>query len=285
MINALGGIYAFLFGAVIGSFLNVCVARWPAGLSVVRPRSRCPKCGRSIRALENIPILSWIALRARCRGCREKISVQYPLVELATGLLWLWSFVHYGADFSALRVAIFGTLLLGIALTDAQHFLIPDGFTVSGLGWVLLTVFIGAFLREQGPFASPWDAIVGLCAGAGAIAVIGWLGEVALNRPAMGFGDSTLMAVVGAAVGPARALLTLFIAAVIAPVVLIGFIYPLTSSRAAVRAGQLDLPLAARFVWRGRELPFGVFLAPSAFVALVYGDRIIDWYFKISGLK
>jgi leader peptidase (prepilin peptidase)/N-methyltransferase len=285
VIDALGGIYSFLIGTIVGSFLNVCVARWPAGLSVVRPRSRCPKCGRSIRALENIPILSWIALRARCRGCGKKISAQYPLVEAATGLLWLWSFLHYGADFSALRVAVFGTLLFGIALTDAQHFLIPDGFTVSGLIWVLLTVFVGAFLQEQGPFASPWDAIVGLCAGAGAIAVIGWLGEVALNRPAMGFGDSTLMAVVGAAIGPPRALLTLFIGAVIAPVVLIGFIYPLTKPRGAGQGGQLNLPLTAKFAWRGRELPFGVFLAPSAFVALVYGDRMIDWYLQVAGLK
>ena len=284
MIEALGGIYAFLVGTIVGSFLNVCVARWPAGLSVIRPRSRCPKCGRSIRALENIPILSWIALRARCRGCGEKISAQYPLVEAATGLLWLWSFHHYGADFSALRVAVFGTLLLGIALTDAQHFLIPDGFTVSGLIWLLLSVFIGAFLQEQGPFASPWDAIVGLCTGAGAIAVIGWLGEVALNRPAMGFGDSTLMAVVGAAVGPPRALLTLFIGAVIAPVVLIGFIYPLRGGRSADRGGQLDLPLTERFAWRGRELPFGVFLAPAAMIALLWGLPMIAAYSLSAGL-
>lgn len=285
MIQALGRVYAFLFGAVIGSFLNVCVSRWPAGLSVVRPRSRCPHCGRGIRAIENVPILSWIALRARCRGCGGKISIQYPLVELATGILWLWAFTHYGADFSALRVAIFGTLLLGIALTDAQHFLIPDEFTVSGLIWVLISVFIGAFLREQGPFATPWEAIIGLCAGAGAIAVVGWLGEVALGRPAMGFGDSTLMAVVGAAVGPERALLTMFVAATLAPVVLLGFVYPFLGKKREEDDGQLPLDLKTRASWKRRELPFGVFLAPSAFVTLVYGDRIIDWYLRISGLK
>jgi len=282
--DAFGSFYAFLLGSVAGSFLNVCVSRWPAGLSIVAPRSRCPKCGRGIRAIENVPILSWIALRARCRGCGEKISAQYPLVELATALLWLWASLHYGFGFSALRVAIFGTLLLGIALTDAEHFLIPDGFTVSGVIWVLVSVFIGAFLHDQGPFAGPWEAIIGLCAGAGAIAVVGWLGEVALKRPAMGFGDTTMMAVVGAAVGPERALLTLFIASVIAPVVLIGFVYPLTRG-AGDDEGQMSLPLAADSSWRGRELPFGVFLAPSAFVALVYGERIIGWYLRVSGLS
>src|SRR5438105_12596427 len=174
MILALGRLYAFLFGAVIGSFLNVCVSRWPAGLSIVRPRSRCPHCGRPIRAIENVPILSWIALRARCRGCHGKISIQYPLVELATGIIWLWAFMHYGLHFSALRVAIMITLLLGIALTDAQHFLIPDGFTVSGLVWVLGSAFVAAYLGEQAPFAGPWDAVIGMCAGAGAIAVGGW---------------------------------------------------------------------------------------------------------------
>jgi leader peptidase (prepilin peptidase) / N-methyltransferase len=280
----LGGVYAFLLGAISGSFLNVCVSRWPAGLSVVAPRSRCPKCGHAISAIENIPIVSWIALRAKCRGCGAKISAQYPLVELATALLWLWAYLHFGGNFTALRVAIFGTLMLGIALTDAEHFLIPDGFTVSGLIWVLLTVFAGAFIGQQGPFTGPWDSVIGLCAGAGVIAVVGWLGEVALNRPAMGFGDSTMMAVVGAAVGPGRSLLTLFLASAVAPIVLLAFVYPLTS-RAGNDGGQIDLALADRPGWKRRELPFGVFLAPSAFVALVYGDAIIGWYLRVSGLR
>ena len=283
MTGILGGIYAFLIGAVIGSFLNVCVSRWPAGLSVVSPRSRCPKCGHSIKAMENIPIVSWILLRAKCRGCGEKISIQYPLVELATGLLWLWAYLHFGGNFTALRVAAFGTFMLGIALTDAEHFLIPDGFTVSGLIWVLISVFIGAFLREQGPFASPWNAIIGMCVGAGAIAIVGWLGEVALNRPAMGFGDTTMMAVVGGALGAERALLTLFVASAIAPIVLLGVVYPLTKKRED--GGQIDLNLADGAGWKRKELPFGVFLAPSAFVCLVYGQAMIDWYLRASGIK
>jgi leader peptidase (prepilin peptidase)/N-methyltransferase len=192
--------------------------------------------------------------------------------------------MHYGPNFSALRVALFATLLLGIALTDAQHFLIPDQFTVSGFIWVLVSVFIGALLREQGPFAGPWEAIIGLCAGAGAIAVVGWLGEVALDRPAMGFGDITLMAVIGGAVGPNRALLTLFLGATIAPIVLLGFVYPLGKRRRDQDA-QLGLDLKTPATWRGTELPFGVFLAPAGMVALVYGDRMIGWYLRVSGLQ
>lgn len=283
MIGILGGVYAFVFGAVIGSFLNVCVSRWPAGLSVVSPRSRCPKCGHEITAMENIPIISWIALRAKCRGCGARISAQYPLVELANALLWVWVYLHFGGNFNAVRVALFGTLLLGISLTDAQHFVIPDGFTVSGLIWVMISVFIGAFLRDQGPFATPWQAILGMCVGAGAIAVVGWLGEVALNRPAMGFGDSTMMAMAGAALGPERALLTLFLASVIAPIILLGVVYPLSGKREA--NGQIDMEIAEGVQWKRKELPFGVFLAPAAFVALVYGQTIIDWYLRVSGLK
>jgi leader peptidase (prepilin peptidase) / N-methyltransferase len=279
----IGGIYAFALGAVIGSFLNVCVSRWPAGLSVVSPRSRCPKCGHAITAMENIPILSWIFLRGRCKGCGEKISIQYPIVELTNALLWLWVYLHFGGNFSALRVAIFGTLMLGIALTDAEHFLIPDGFTVSGLIWVLISVFIGAYLKDQGPFAGPWDAIIGMCVGAGAIAIVGWLGEVALKREAMGFGDSTMMAVVGGALGAERALLTLFVASAIAPILLLGIVYPLTRKRET--GGQIDLNLAEASSWKRKELPFGVFLAPSAFVCLVYGGRMIDWYLSVSGLR
>lgn len=283
MTGIIGGIYAFILGAVIGSFLNVCVSRWPAGLSVISPRSRCPKCGHAITAMENIPIVSWLVLRGRCKACGEKISIQYPLVELATGLLWLWAYLHFGGNFAALRVAVFGTIMLGIALTDAEHFLIPDGFTVSGLIWVLISVFIGAYLRDQGPFAGPWNAIIGMCVGAGAIAIVGWLGEVALNREAMGFGDSTMMAVVGGALGAERALLTLFVASAIAPILLLGIVYPMTRKRGD--GGQIDLNLADNPSWKRKELPFGVFLAPSAFVCLVYGERMIGWYLRVSGLQ
>ncbi|MDQ3083147.1 MAG: prepilin peptidase [Gemmatimonadota bacterium] len=285
MIETLQASYAFIVGACIGSFLNVCIGRWPDGLSVVAPRSRCPKCGHRITAKENIPILSWFLLRGRCSGCGERISMQYPIVELIVALGWLAAYLSFGMSFMAVRVAVFGTVLLGIALTDAKHFLIPDGFTVFGVIWVLITVFVGVYLGEYYPFARPWDAILGMFVGAGAISVTGWLGEVMLKRPAMGFGDVTLMAVVGAALGPQRALLTIFVAALIAPIVLLGIVYPLTSRGTTDEAGQLGLPLESSASWKRRELPFGVFLAPAALVTLLYGDRMIESYLRFSGLR
>jgi prepilin signal peptidase PulO-like enzyme (type II secretory pathway) len=179
---------------------------------------------------------------------------------------------------------VFATVLLGIAITDAKHFLIPDGFTVFGLFFVLLTSLVALYLGQAEPFARPWDATLGMCVGAGAISIVGWLGEVWLKRPAMGFGDVTLMAVVGAAVGPTRSLLTIFIAAVLAPVVLLAIVYPLSARGLADDKGQTELPLEAGGGWRRRELPFGVFLAPAAVIALLYGDAIIGWYLQVSGL-
>ncbi|HZD85558.1 MAG TPA: prepilin peptidase [Gemmatimonadaceae bacterium] len=284
MIEILEGIYVFAVGAAIGSFLNVCIGRWPEGLSVVKPRSRCPKCGHQIKASENIPILSWLMLRGKCSNCHERISIQYPIVELLVGLIWLDTYGHLGLSFTAFRVAVFVTVLLGIAITDAKYFVIPDGFTVFGLFFILLTSFIALYLRESEPFAGPWDAILGMCVGAGAISIVGWLGEVWLKRPAMGFGDVTLMAVVGAAVGPVRSLLTIFIAAVLAPIVLLGVVYPLSARGLADDKGQTELALEVGGGWRKRELPFGVFLAPAALIALAHGDAIIAWYLRISGL-
>ncbi len=284
MIDILEAIYVFVIGACVGSFLNVCIGRWPEGLSVVKPRSRCPKCGHQIRASENIPILSWLLLRGRCSGCGERISIQYPVVELLVALLWLAAFVQFGMSFTAFRIAVFATVLLGISITDAKHFLIPDGFTVFGLLFVLLTSFVALYLGQSEPLARPWDAFLGMCVGAGAIAIVGWLGEVWLKRPAMGFGDVTLMAVVGAAVGPTRALLTIFIGAVIAPIILLGVVYPLSARGMADDKGQTELALEAAGGWRKRELPFGVFLAPASLVALLCGDAIIAWYLRLSGL-
>jgi len=243
-------------------------------MSVIHPPSRCPNCERPIRAHENVPIFGWIALRGRCAGCKSAISAQYPLVELLVALVWLAAAVVFGPTFLALRVAVFITLMLGIAITDAMHYVIPDGFTVTGLVWVLLTSLGAVFLGTGSAFAAPYDALMGAFVGAGAIAIAGWLGEAALKREAMGFGDVTLMAVVGAAVGPQRALLTIFIAAVIGVVVFLGVVWPVTRLRtrsASLPDGEAHaLPL----------VPFGVFLAPGAVVALFYGDTLIHWYFS-----
>ena len=276
MIDTLWAIYSFVVGACFGSFLNVCISRWPEGLSVVSPRSRCPKCERPISAIENIPLLSWIVLRARCRGCGNPISIQYPAIELFVGLVWLASYLQYGLGFTALRVAVIATVLIGISVTDAKHYLIPDGFTAFGLVWVVVTALIALFLPDNAssPFAGAYGALLGACTGAGAVAIAGWLGELALKKEAMGFGDVTLMAVVGAAVGPQRAILTIFLGAVIATVVFLGFVYPFAWLRARRRGGNFEPPL----------VPFGVFLAPAAMIALLWGDSMLAFYTRSMGL-
>ncbi|GAC1477009.1 MAG: A24 family peptidase [Gemmatimonadaceae bacterium] len=265
------GVTGFTFGAVIGSFLNVCIARWPENLSVVRPRSRCPQCSRQLTWIENIPLGSWIAQRGRCRGCGTGISVQYPAVELATAVLFASSFMHFGATFTGVRVAIFATMLLGVAVTDARHYVIPDGFTVFGLLWSLSTAVIAFYLNAPSPFAGPWEALLGACVGAGAISIAGWLGEVALKKEAMGFGDVTLMAAVGAAVGPTRALLTVFVGALLGAVAFVGVVYPVVWLRGRRRGATTFEPPV---------VPFGVFLAPAAVATLLWGQQLVTWYLQ-----
>lgn len=269
----------FAVGACVGSFLNVCISRWPLDLSVVAPRSRCPRCERPIAGYDNIPIVSWLILRGKCRGCALPISAQYPLVEALVGLGWLMTFAHFGLTFSALRVAVFGTVLLGIAITDAKHYLIPDGFTVFGIIWVMATSIVALVLGETGPFAMPYDALIGACAGAGAIAIVGWLGEVALKREAMGFGDVTLMAVIGGALGPTRALLVIFIGAAIGALAFIAVVYPIARLRGARTTHQTELELGAP-ASPLPNVPFGVFLAPAGIVALLWGESLISWYMR-----
>jgi leader peptidase (prepilin peptidase)/N-methyltransferase len=270
---------AFAFGLCIGSFLNVCVSRWPRELSVVRPRSRCPNCGHQLSWYENIPVASWLVLRARCRCCEEPISVIYPLGELGVGVLWALSVAHYGPTFTALRLAVFLTILAGVALTDLQHYLIPDGFTVSGLLWSLGTALISAFFVESPLFAGPYDALIGACAGAGLIAIIGWLGESALKREAMGMGDMTLMAFIGAVLGPARALVTVFVGATIGAVVFLAVVYPVAFLRRGRVASQTELALGEHEELSLPLVPFGVFLAPAAVIMLFFGDGLLSKVF------
>jgi len=258
----------FVLGASIGSFLNVCISRWPVELSVVRPRSRCPKCERAIAWHENIPLLSWVLLRAKCRGCSLPISMQYPAVELMVALGWVASFVAFGLTFEALRVAVFGTVLFGIAVTDAMTYLIPDGFTISGLVMVFGAAIANFFIGETSHFASPWAALIGACAGAGAITIIGWLAEVIMKREAMGFGDTTLMAVVGAALGAERSLLTIMVGAFVGAVVFLLIVGPIVKWR--TRGTDTDFAFP--------DVPFGVFLAPAAMLVLLWGEPLIAWY-------
>ena len=267
---------AFLLGACIGSFLNVCIIRWPLERSILRPRSRCPNCGNQLSWYENVPMLSWVALRGRCRCCTESISVMYPLVELVVACGWAAAAHFYGPTLTALRVAVFGTVLFGVAMTDAKHYLIPDGFTLFGLLFAIITSIVAFFRGETLLFAGPYDALVGACAGAGMIAIAGWLGEVMTGREAMGLGDVTLMAFVGAALGPTRALMTVFLGASIGAVTFAGVVIPIALLRRGHVREQTELALGSPpFVTP--LVPFGVFLAPAAVLTLFWGDALLAW--------
>jgi leader peptidase (prepilin peptidase)/N-methyltransferase len=203
----------------------------------------------------------------------------YPTVELVVALGWLASAIAFGPTFTAVRVAVFATIMLGIAITDAQHYVIPDGFTVFGLAWVIGTALVSTMRGEVSIFAPAGEAIVGACAGAGAIAIVGWLGEVALKREAMGAGDITLMAVVGGALGPWRTLLVIFLGALAGAIVFGAVVYPLVRLRREPDE-QIELGLRAAPARAMPQVPFGVFLAPAGVVALVWGQSLISWYFN-----
>lgn len=239
---------AALVGACIGSFLNVCVARWPDGESVVRPPSRCPRCGTGIAWHDNIPILGWLVLRGRCRACGEPISPLYPLVEAGTALLWVAAVMRYGLEWQALTVAIFFTILLGIALTDARTYLIPDEFTLGGLVLgLLLALAPGGVTFAQ--------SVGGAALGFGLLYLTAVLGEWWMKKPAMGGGDIKMMAMVGAFLGPVGAVLTIFLGALVGTIIFV--------------------PIALR---TRKLVPFGIFLALGAAVTEVWGAALLRWY-------
>lgn len=235
-------------GLAFGSFLNVCSLRWPEERSVISPRSRCAGCDRRISWYDNVPVLSWLLLRARCRHCGAGISVQYPLVELGTGLIWGGMVLVHGLEVEALRGALFLTILLGITVSDARFYIIPDQFsvggTVLGLGLALFTPAIGWF-----------EAILGAAAGFVLLWFVARAGERAFKKEAMGGGDIKMMAMVGAFLGWQGVLLTVF----------------LGSFLGAVIFGPISLKT-------GRLVPFGIFLAAGAAVTYGWGDALVAWY-------
>jgi leader peptidase (prepilin peptidase)/N-methyltransferase len=188
--------YFALLGAVLGSFLNVCILRWGAEpkQSVMHPPSRCPACGHAIRWYENIPIFSWVFLRGRCSGCGARISPMYPAIEAATALLWGASVALHGLGWPAIELAVAATLLLGIAVSDARAYIIPHEFSLGGSAIAL------AFAAWPEP-AGALDAIQGGLFGAGLVLLVGEVTELVLGQEAMGGGDCALMGMIGAFFG------------------------------------------------------------------------------------
>lgn len=251
--SSLIGPLAFALGAAVGSFLNVCILRIPAGESLVAPRSHCPRCGSLVRWHDNLPILSWLFLGGRCRSCKSHISVQYPLIELATALLWLGSVLHWGVGWDAAAAAAFGTILLGIAVTNARSFLVPDEYTIGGL-------FLGVALSLRGGMDGVFAAIIGAVVGFGLTMVVTRVGRWYYGEEVVGLGIVKMMAMVGAFVGWQGVMLTIFGGALLGTLIFV----PMT------------------LVLRQKKLmPFGVFLAAAAGIAFVAGDWMIRWYMGV----
>jgi leader peptidase (prepilin peptidase)/N-methyltransferase len=240
----------------LGSFLNVCIYRWPAEQSVVAPRSRCGSCGSLVAWYDNVPVLSWLVLRGRCRRCGARISVQYPLIELATALIWVGAVATFGVSVEALRAALFLTLILGMAMTDVREMVIPDQFSLGGMviGLALAAIPGGFPIRA---------ALVGAAASFALLWFVKWVAERLAGKPALGVGDIHMMAMVGAFVGLSGSLLTILLGSLLGLVVGV----PATWIR-----GRLA-PL-------GTYLPLGTFLAVGAAIAYVWGTPIIDWYMQ-----
>lgn len=250
-------VLAGVVGAVFGSFLNVCILRWGAEPkeSVVRPPSRCPRCGRGVAWYDNVPVMSWLVLRGRCRHCGEPISIQYPLVELATGILWALLAWRSGPTLEALRGSVFGTILFGIAMTDARAYIIPDEFTWGGLG-------LGLVFALAGGVQALGHALLGASVGFGLLWLVGAAGTWVLKQEAMGGGDIKMMAMVGAFLGWQGVLLTIFLGALLGSLVFV--------------------PLA--LAGRKQLVPFGIFLAAGAAVAYLVGPPLFAWYLRVMGV-
>jgi leader peptidase (prepilin peptidase)/N-methyltransferase len=241
--------FSGLLGALVGSFLNVCIGRWPAKESVVKPRSRCPSCKASIAWYDNLPVLSWIFLRAKCRHCGKGISVQYPLIEIATAGIWAYVAYQHGLSLATLQWAVFGTILLGIALTDAQEYIIPDEFSLGGL-------VLGLLFSLGGGLPGLVQAVLGAAVGFGVLYLIGYFGTLAFKEEAMGGGDIKMMAMVGAFLGWQGVLLTIFLGALAGSIIFV--------------------PLS--LIGQRKLVPFGVFLSLGGAATYLFGEPLLTWY-------
>jgi leader peptidase (prepilin peptidase) / N-methyltransferase len=270
----------FLFGLAVGSFLNVCIRRIPGGESIVRPASHCPACQTPIKPYDNIPVLSYLILRGRCRSCRARISPMYPLVELLTGLLFLICYGRFGPTWVGLKWALFSALLTVLIATDLRERLLPDAVNFTGLGLgIVLSFFVPPgdgtaqwLAKRLFAFPPPEPALSFADAALGALVGSGLLWLVAegyfrlRGREGMGLGDVKMMAMAGSFLGIKRALLTILGGSVLGSVI-----------------GALVLLL-----WRkdsNYEFPFGTFLGVAALVVVFFGTPALEWYQSLWAIK
>jgi leader peptidase (prepilin peptidase)/N-methyltransferase len=266
-------VIAGLFGLLIGSFLNVCIYRWPRDLSVVQPRSACIECEKPIAWYDNVPVLSYFILRGRCRQCSARILWRYPVVELLTGISFAFFVDQNGLTIEAAKFCVFAAILIALVFCDLDMLILPDELTLGGfavgLVFALFTpvpdttfhLISSLFGVLPGPrLGMLGEALLGAILPAGSIWFGGWLFEKLRHKEGLGFGDVKMLAMVGAFLGIGGALLTIVLGAVAGSVVGLVFIK-------ATGKDPANYPL-----------PFGSFLGAAALVAAIEGPSLLGWY-------
>jgi leader peptidase (prepilin peptidase)/N-methyltransferase len=247
--------FALVFGAVVGSFLNVCICRLPEGKSIVSPPSACPRCGKGISWYDNIPVISFLVLRARCRSCGEPISWRYPLVEALNGILTLLLFSKFGPTLLFPALFIFCSSLVVITFIDLDHQIIPDEISLPG---IVIGFLFSFFLPGIG-----WlNSLFGILLGGGSLFLVAWSYEKLTGKEGMGGGDIKLLAMMGAFLGWRSVPFIIFAASLVGSVIGV----------AVMMLQKKDGKLA---------IPFGPFLAFGAVLYIFYGPQLIDWYLSI----
>ena len=243
--------FAAAFGAVIGSFLNVCIYRMPLAKSVVWPASACPRCGRLLSWYENIPVVSWLVLRARCRTCGATIGVRYPIIEALTSVMFGVAWWYYGPGLLLVSRLLFGCALIVLFAIDLEHHLLPNAITLPGI----IVGFAFSFFTEPGWIAS----LIGLLVGGGALFGVAEIYYRIRREEGLGMGDVKMLAMVGAFLGWKLTILTLMLASLSGS--LIGLLL-IVSGRGSMKYA----------------LPFGTFLALGAAAAATVGPSLLHWY-------
>ncbi len=266
-------VLALLFGLLIGSFLNVCIHRWPRGRSVVRPRSHCVRCRKTIAWYDNIPVVSYLALGGKCRYCGRHISLRYPFVELATGLLFFFFVARMGPTVAAIKLCVFAAILIALIFSDLEKRILPDeltlGGTIVGLAFAALVpindLATGPLLWLAGvDWNGRGEWVLEAAAGAVVPALFlwagGWIYEKVRHKEGLGLGDVKLMMMVGSFLGLQATLLTLLAGSVLGSIVSVVYIW------------------AARKDAASYELPFGSFLGGAGLLVALAGSRLLGWY-------
>ena len=250
MVSAVSATLVTVFGLSVGSFLNVCIHRLPLRESLMHPASRCPRCHAALKPYDNIPVVSYLVLRGRCRACRAPISLRYPLIEVITGAVFLAAYILFDGPMLYQRL-LFACAMIVLFVIDLEHRILPDVITLPGIG----VGFLFSFIMPPG-----WiDSLVGLVVGGGSLWLMGEVYFRLRHEEGMGFGDVKMLAMIGAFLGWKLMLLTLILSSFLGSAIGLGMI--------AARRGDMKY-----------ALPFGTFLAVGALVASVVGDRIVNWY-------